>query len=66
MAKRIEPMPAGIDQYQLARELVDKARAEDVGLVGPGSLLRGLTKTVLDAALEAAAAPELLFGELRA
>ena len=47
-------------------KLVDKARAEDVGLVGPGSLLRGLTKTMLDAALEAAAAPDLLFGELRA
>lgn len=37
----------------LARELVERARAEGVGLVGPGGLLTGLTKTVLEAALEA-------------
>ncbi len=37
----------------LARELVERARAEGVGLVGPGGLLTGLTKTVLETALEA-------------
>lgn len=36
-----------------ARELVDRARAEGVSLVGPGGLLGGLTKQVLETALEA-------------
>ena len=39
------------DRY--ARELVDRARAEGVNLVGPGGLLGGLTKQVLETALEA-------------
>src|SRR5271165_1086641 len=42
-------MPAQIDQQQLARELVGKARAEGVEVVGPDSLLTGLTKTALEA-----------------
>src|SRR5215471_6195074 len=46
-------MPARIDQQQLAQELVEKARAEGVDLVGPGGLLSGLTKSVLETALEA-------------
>jgi putative transposase len=37
----------------LAKELVERARSEGVGLVGPGGLLTGLTKTVLETALEA-------------
>ena len=40
MTQTIEPMPAQIDQQQLAQELVDKARAEGVDLVGPGGLPR--------------------------
>ena len=32
--------------------LVDRARDEGVSLVGPGGLLAGLTKTVLESALE--------------
>jgi hypothetical protein len=46
-------MPAQIDQQQLAQQLVDRARAEGVELLGPGGLLTGLTKTVLETALEA-------------
>jgi putative transposase len=53
MTDTIGPVPARIDQQQLARELVDAARAEGVELVGPGGLLTGLTKTVLETALEA-------------
>ena len=53
MTDTIEPVPARIDQQQLAQELVDAARAEGVELVGPGGLLTGLTKTVLETALEA-------------
>jgi putative transposase len=53
VTETIEPMPEQIDQYQLARELVDKARADGIELVGPGGLLTGLTKTVLETALEA-------------
>jgi transposase-like protein len=54
MTDTIEPMPpARLDQQQLAQQLVDAARAEGVELVGPGGLLTGLTKTVLETALEA-------------
>jgi transposase-like protein len=38
---------------QLAEELVERARTEGVELVGPGGLLTGLTKDVLEASLEA-------------
>jgi putative transposase len=51
MSDTIEPMQ--IDQAQLAHELVEQARAEGVELVGPGGLLTGLTKAVLETALEA-------------
>lgn len=37
----------------VARDLLERARREGVSLVGPGGLLAGLTKTVLEAALEA-------------
>jgi putative transposase len=53
MSDTIGPVPARIDQQQLAQELVEAARAEGVELVGPGGLLTGLTKTVLETALEA-------------
>jgi transposase-like protein len=42
-----------IDTQQLAQDLVARARADGVELVGPGGLLTGLTKTVLETALEA-------------
>ena len=51
MSDTIEPVQ--IDQTQLAHELVEQARAEGVELVGPGGLLTGLTKAVLETALEA-------------
>jgi putative transposase len=53
VTETIEPMTAQIDQQQLAQELVDKARAEGVELVGQGGLLTRLTKSVLETALEA-------------
>src|SRR3954469_18924309 len=46
-------MPVSTDTQQLAQTLVEQARAEGVELVGPGGLLTGLTKTVLESALEA-------------
>lgn len=39
-------------RVELAEELVARARAEGVELVGPGGLLTDLTKTVLETALE--------------
>jgi putative transposase len=48
----------GLD-VQLARELIDRARAEGVSLVGPDGLLAGVTKTVLQAALDAEMAEHL-------
>ena len=53
MTETIEPVTAQIDQQQLAEELVDKARAEGVELVGQGGLLTGLMKSVFETALEA-------------
>ena len=53
MTDTIEPMAAQIGQQKLAEELVEKARAEGVDLVGPGGMLTGLTKSVLETALEA-------------
>jgi putative transposase len=52
VTETISPVPE-IDTQQLARDLVARARAEGVDLVGPGGLLSGLTKTVLETALEA-------------
>ena len=40
-------------EEDFARELMERAKAEGVSLVGPGGLLSGLTKTVLETALEA-------------
>jgi transposase-like protein len=40
-------------QQQLAKELVEQARSDGLSLVGPDGLLTGLTKTVLETALEA-------------
>jgi len=39
-------------EEQVARDLVERARSEGAQLVGPGGLLSGLTKTVLETALE--------------
>src|SRR5262245_66283063 len=48
--------PHGDDQSRpdrlLAEQLVERARADGVDLVGPGGLLAGLTKQVLEAGLE--------------
>jgi transposase-like protein len=46
-------MVTRVDQQELAQQLVEAARAEGLELVGPGGLLTGLTKTVLETALEA-------------
>src|SRR2546422_406913 len=40
-------------QEDFARGLMERAKAEGVSLVGPGGFLSGLTKTVLETALEA-------------
>ncbi|WP_415854154.1 IS256 family transposase [Sinomonas sp. G460-2] len=42
-----------IDQKELAERLLAQAKEQGVSLVGPGGLLAGLTKTVLETALEA-------------
>jgi putative transposase len=43
---------SGPSLQQLAVQLMDRAGDEGVSLVGPGGLLSGLTKTVLESALE--------------
>jgi len=60
LSDAIEPMPTNgpnetEDRQQLqalAHELVQRARTEGVDLVGPGGLLSGLTKTVLETTLD--------------
>src|SRR3954471_3319815 len=42
----------GRSERSLAEQLVERARADGVDLVGPGGLLAGLTKQVLEAGLE--------------
>jgi putative transposase len=53
VTETISGVPEQIDTQQLAQQLVERARAEGVDLVGPGGLLTGLTKTVLETALDA-------------
>ena len=57
-------IPASADQgegleVRIARQLLEQAKAEGVSLVGPGGLLAGVTKTVLQAALDAEMADHL-------
>ena len=54
--KKIPPTEvAGRDEkdQELAEQLVDRAKTEGLDLVGPDGVLTGLTKTVLEAGLEA-------------
>lgn len=54
IAEMIDPVTGElIDHRRLAEQLLEQARAQGVSLVGPGGLLAGLTKTVLETALEA-------------
>lgn len=53
MTEAPKPEERSPEDRQLAEELVDRAREEGVELVGPGGLLAGLTKNVLEASLEA-------------
>jgi putative transposase len=52
VAKRSADDGGGRPERSIAEQLVEQARAEGVGLVGPGGLLAGLTKQVLEAGLE--------------
>src|SRR5579863_2275987 len=49
----------GSSLEQLAVQLMDRAKDEGVSLVGPGGLLAGLTKTVLESALDGELAEHL-------
>jgi transposase-like protein len=50
------------DIEALATQLMERAESEGVNLVGPGGLLSGLTKTVLESALEAEMTEHLGYG----
>ena len=52
MSEEMTPIREPSADEQLAKELVERARSEGAQLVGPGGLLSGLTKTVLETALE--------------
>src|ERR687897_3759967 len=44
--------PPSAEELAAAKELVRQTRAQGVALTGPGGLLKALTKTVLETALE--------------
>src|SRR5918995_393100 len=44
--------PPSAEELAAAKELIRQARAEGVALTGPGGLLKALTKTVLETALD--------------
>ena len=44
--------PPSAEELAAAKELVQQARSKRVALTGPGGLLKALTKTVLETALE--------------
>ncbi len=53
MTEMIEPVMLGEDEEQvLAQQLVAQAKAAGIDLVGPGGLLAGLTRQVLETALD--------------
>jgi transposase-like protein len=47
-----DKMQEPLGDAELAQRLVDQAKADGVSLTGPGGLLGGLTKRVLETALE--------------
>lgn len=54
MVEMIDPVLGEIiDERQIAEQLLAQAEDQGVSLIGPGGLLGGLTKTVLETALEA-------------
>ena len=54
LGEMIEPMTVdSIDQRELAEQLLEQAREQNIELVGPGGLLGQLTKSVLETALDA-------------
>ena len=44
--------PPSAEELAAAKELVRQARAQGVALTGPGGLLKALTKTVIETALD--------------
>jgi putative transposase len=58
-APAVESVLDQASQQRLAEELVEQARSQGLDLLGPGGLLAGLTKRVLETALEAEMAGHL-------
>jgi transposase-like protein len=52
-AETVTAVPGSSFDEQVAKDLMARAQEQGVSLVGPGGLLAGLTKTVLETALEA-------------
>ena len=52
-------------EHEVAEQLLERARSEGVSLVGPGGLLSGVTKTVLETALDAELTEHLGYEALR-
>ena len=48
----VEPAEPSAEELAIARELVRSARARGVAMTGPGGMLKALTKTVIETALD--------------
>lgn len=54
---------ASAEELEIARELVASARARGVALTGPDGLVKALTKTVIETALDEELADHLGYGK---
>ncbi|MDI3213582.1 IS256 family transposase [Arthrobacter sp. AL12] len=63
MSETLDPMATDVDQQELAQQLLAQAREQGIDLVGPGGLLKRLTKNVLETALEAEMDEHLGYGK---
>ncbi len=48
----VDPAKPSVEELAVARELVRSARARGVAMTGPGGMLKALTKTVIETALD--------------
>lgn len=56
------PAQPSVEEIEIARELVRTARARGVALTGPDGMLKALTKTVIETALDEEMSEHLGYG----
>ena len=58
-----EPAEPSVEELEIARELVRSARARGVAMTGPEGMLKALTKTVIETALDEEMTEHLGYGK---